>query len=143
MSLLRDIRLAFRLLLRTPGPTAIALLSTALSIAATSVVFTAIKSVLIDPLPYARPAELVQLRSEYPRLQEQSTGDWVHWNDTRELIRRTRTLEGIGVYRNAVFNVKGDGGAPPEAFYGLMVTASLFPSLGVSPMLGRNILPEE
>src|SRR5215469_10270865 len=106
MSVLRDIRLAFRLLFRTPGPSTIALLSTARTIAAASVVFTAIKSVLIDPLPYARPAELVQLRSEYPRLQEQSAGDWVDWNDTRELSRRTRTLEAIGVYRNAVFNVK-------------------------------------
>jgi putative ABC transport system permease protein len=143
MSVLQDIRLALRLFTRAPGPTSIALASTALSIAATAVVFTAIKSVLIDPLPYARPAGLVQLRSEYPRLQEQSLGDWVDWNDARELIRRTRTLEGIGVYRNAVFNVKGDAGGPPEALYGLMVTAALFPSLGVSPMLGRNIAPDE
>jgi predicted permease len=143
MSVLRDIRLAFRLLVRTPAPTTIALLSTALSIAAASVVFTAIKSVLIDPLPYARPAELVQLRSEFPKLQEQSLGDWVFWNDTQELIRRTRTLQGIGIYRNAVFNLAGDAATPPEALYGLMMTASLFPSLGVSPMLGRNIAAGE
>jgi putative ABC transport system permease protein len=143
MSVLRDIRLALRLLFRSPGPTTIALLSTALSIAATAVVFAAIKSVLIDPLPYARPAELVQLRSEFPRLQEQSLGDWVFWDDTQELIRRTRTLEGIGVYRNAVFNMAGDSSTPPEALYGLFVTADLFPALGVSPMLGRNIVAGE
>ena len=65
MSLLRDIRL----LRRAPASTGIALLSIALSVGATAVVFAAIKSVLIDPLPYARPSELVQLRSEYPRLQ--------------------------------------------------------------------------
>ncbi len=140
---MRDLRLAFRLLRRSPVSTAIALLSIALSVGAATVVFAAIKSVLIDPLPYTRPNELVQLRSEYPQMQRQSNGDWVSWNDTQELIRRTRTLESMGVYRNAVFDLAGDAGTPPEAFYGLMVTASLFPTLGVSPMIGRNILPED
>ncbi len=52
MSILQDIRLAFRLFNRDRAGTGIALLSIALSVAATAVVFTAIKSVLIDPLPY-------------------------------------------------------------------------------------------
>jgi predicted permease len=143
MSFLHDIRLAFRLFRGTPGPTGIALLSVALSVGATAVVFTAIKSVLIDPLPYARASELVQLRTEFPKMREQSHGDWVFWNDTQELIRRTSTLESVGVYRNAVFDLAGGPGTVPEALYGLKVTASLFPTLGVAPMLGRNILPEE
>jgi predicted permease len=143
MSILQDVRLAFRLLRRDLAGTAIALLSIALSVAATAVVFAAIKSVLIDPLPYARAEELVQIRSEFPKMQQQSAGDWVIWNDTQELIRRTRTLESVGVYGNAIFDLAGDAGTTPEALYGLRVTASLFPTLGVSPMLGRNILPEE
>ena len=98
MQVFQDIRLAFRLFRRDFTATGIALLSIALNIAATAVVFTAVKSVLIDPLPYARPSELVQIRSEYPKMQEQSHGDWVFWNDTRELIRRTKTLESVGVY---------------------------------------------
>ena len=57
MSILQDIRLAFRIFRRTPVPTAIALLSIALSVGATAVVFAAIKSVLIDPLPYARASK--------------------------------------------------------------------------------------
>jgi len=143
MSILPDIRIALRLFSRTPVPTGIALVSIALSVGATAVVFAAIQSVLIDPLPYARPQELVLIRSEYPRMQQQSSGDWVDWNDAQEVIRRTRTLESVGVYRNAVFDLAGDPSTTPEALYGLMVTASLFPTLGVSPMLGRNILPEE
>ena len=63
--------------------------------------------------------------------------------DTREIARRTRTLESLGVYRNAVFDLAGEAAAPPEALYGLKVTASLFPTLGVSPMLARNIRPED
>ncbi len=143
MSVLKDIRLGLRLMRGTPVPTAIALCSIALSVGATSVVFTAIKAVLIDPLPYARASGLVQIRSEFPKMREQSHGDWVFWNDTQELIRRTRTLESVGVYRNAVFDLAGEADTTPEALYGLKVTASLFPTLGVSPMLGRNILPEE
>src|SRR5882724_11754869 len=114
MSILRDIRIALRLWLRTPGPAGIALLSIALSVGATAVVFAAIKSVLIDPLPYARPEELVQIRSDFPRMQEQSSGDWVFWNDTQEVIRRTRTLDSVGIYRNAIFDLAGDPSTPPE-----------------------------
>ncbi len=143
MSIWRDIRIAFRLLARTPIPSAVAWLSIALSIGATAVVFAAVRAVLIDPLPYARPEGLVLLRSEYPAVEQQSTGDWVFWNDTQEVIRRTRTLESVGVYRNAVYDLAGDPSTPPEALYGLKVTASLFPALGVSPILGRNILPED
>src|SRR5580658_10331017 len=143
MAILQDVRLAFRLFSRNLVATGIALLSIALSVGATAVVFTAIKAVLIDPLPYARAEELVQIRTEFPKMQEQSNGDWVFWNDAQELIRRTRTLESVGVYGNAVFDLAGDAGATPEALYGLRVTANLFSTLGVSPMLGRNILPEE
>jgi putative ABC transport system permease protein len=143
MSVLQDIRLAFRIFRRTPVPTGIALLSIALSVGATAVVFAAIKSVLIDPLPYAHADRLVQLRGDYPKMQEQSNGDWVLWNETRELDRRTRTIESIGVYANAVFDLAGDSTSTPEALLGVRMTANLFPVLGVSPMLGRNILPEE
>jgi predicted permease len=143
MSILQDVRLALRLFWRAPVSTGIALLSISLSVGATAVVFAAIKSVLIDSLPYSRPGELVQLRSEFPRLEEQASGDWVVWNDTRELPRRTLTIGSIGVYGNAIFDLSGDSNATPEALYGVRMNANLFPVLGVSPMLGRNILPEE
>jgi putative ABC transport system permease protein len=64
------------------------------------------------------------------------------WDDAQEIIRRTRTLASVGIYRNAVFDL-GGGLAAPEALYGLRVSGNLFPILGVWPMLGRNILPEE
>jgi putative ABC transport system permease protein len=143
MSAFHDVRLAFRLFRRNPVSTGIALLSIALSVGAASVVFAAIKSVLLDPLPYARPDELVQFRSEFPGMAEQSHGDWVTFNDTLELARRTRALESIGVSRNAVFDLAGDPNTTPQALYGVLINADLFPVLGVSPMLGRNFLAEE
>jgi putative ABC transport system permease protein len=143
MPVLRSIRLAFRLFRRDPALTGIALASIALSVGASAVVFAAVKAVLMDPLPFARPEELVQLRSEWPRMQQQSHGDWVVWNDTRELARRSRTLGPIGAYGNAIFDLAGDSAATPEALYGVRMNADLFSVLGVSPMLGRNVLPEE
>ena len=139
-TLLQDVRIALRLLRRTPSLTGIALLSTALSVGATAVVFTAVKAVLLTPLPYSKPSELIQLGTKFTTAR-QSHIDWVFWNDTREIVRRTRTLKSVGVYSNAVFDL--GGASPPEALYGLRISASLFPTLGVSPMLGRNILPEE
>jgi len=101
----------------------------------------AVKSVLIDPLPQARVERLVLSRSEFRNMPDQSQGDWVVWNDAQEVIRGTRTLESVGVYRYAVYELAGDSATTPEALYGLKVTANLFATLGVSPILGRNIFP--
>ena len=140
--MVRDIQLAFRLFWRSPAPTGIALLSIALSVGATAVVFTAVKAVLITPLPYTHPSELVQIRVEFPKFGP-SHSDWALWSDAQEIARRTSTLASVAVYRNEMFNLAGDASTPPEALYGLRVTANLFPTLGVTPMLGRNILPDE
>lgn len=140
-TLVQDLRLAFRLLARTPSAAAIAVLSTGISVGATAVVFTAVRSVLLQPLPYSRPSKLVQLGTNFTGARS-SHIDWVLWNDAQEITRRTRTLAAVGVYRNAVFDL-GGGAHPPEALYGLRVSARLFPTLGVSPMLGRTIRPEE
>jgi predicted permease len=130
------------MLWRTPAVTGIALASIGLSVGATAVVFTAVRAVLLAPLPYAHPSELVQIRTEFPKF-EPSHLDWALWSDAQEIARRTRTLSSVAVYRNEMFNLAGNGPTPPEALYGLRVTANLFPTLGVSPMLGRNILPDE
>ncbi len=142
MSVLRDIRLAFRLFWRTPVPTGIAVVSIALSVGATAVVFTAIWAVLLAPLPYARPSELVQIRTDFPKF-EPSHSDWALWSDAQQIARRTRTLASVAAYGNEMLDLAGNGTTPPEALYGLRVSANLFPTLGIKPMLGRNIFPEE
>jgi putative ABC transport system permease protein len=145
MSFIRDIRLALRLFRQTPAITAIALISVGLTVAATSVVYTAIKAVLIDPLPYTQPEQLVQFRTDFPFLtnSEQAQTDFVFWRDAQEIIRRAHSFWSIGIYGNALLDLAGDATTPPEALYGLRVSASLFPTLGVSPFLGRNIFEEE
>lgn len=143
MSTIQDTRLAFRLLRRTPSTTMVAIVSIALSVAATAVVFAAVKTVLIKPLPYAHPERLIQIGNDFGSKSAQPIVDFGFWNDAREIARRTRTLESVAVYSNVIFDLGGDASTPPEALYGLNVSANLFPTLGVKPMLGRNILSEE
>ena len=143
MRTIEDTRLAFRLLRRGPSTTAVAVVSIALSVAATAVVFAAIQAVLIKPLPYSHPERLIQIGSDFGSKSAQSIVDFGFWNDVQEIARRTRTLESVAAYSNVIFDLAGDGSNSPEALYGLNVTANLFPILGVNPMLGRNILPEE
>src|SRR5438477_2036782 len=138
-----DIRLAFRLFRRNSSTTAIALISIALSVSATAVVFVAIKSVLIAPLPYSHPESLVQIGTDFGSRLHSSIVDFGFWNDAQEIARRSRTLESVAVYSNVIFDLVVDSSTPPEALYGLSVAANLFPTLGVRPMLGRNILPDE
>jgi predicted permease len=134
---LQDVAYAWRVFRRAPAVAGSAVLSIAVTVGLGAVVFTAAEAVLLKPLPYQRPQDLVQL-SSVGRL-----APWVSWSDMQDVARRARSFSSVGVYHYALLNLKGTGGSLPEALYGLYVSASLFPTLGVTPMIGRNILPEE
>ena len=138
----RAVSLIFRNFRRTPALIAIAIGSIAITVGATAVVFTAVKTVLLDPLPYANADELVQFRTESTRGGD-SRADWVTWPDMQDVIKRNHSFQSVATYRYDLLNFSGDGIVSPEAVYGLAVSANLFPTLGVKPMLGRNFLPEE
>ena len=139
--MLANLRHAVRLMQRTRGLTAIALVSVAVGTSAAAVVFAAVKTVLIQPFPYARPQELVQIRTDDVR--GNSHDDWVYWSDMRDAAERNSSFQSTGLYHFAIFNLAGGSNELPEALYGATVSSSLFSTLGVTPMLGRNILPEE
>jgi predicted permease len=141
VSAVQDVRQAFRLYRRSPGLSAIALLSIAITTGATAAAFTAIKAVLLDPLPYKNAGALVLLRTDYTRNRPHY--DWVSWADMQDLKRANHSFESVGTYHYALVSLTGDANNAPEALYGLYVSADLFPTLGVKPMLGRNLLPEE
>src|SRR5215475_14150000 len=105
MRIIQDTRLAFRLLRRTPSTTAVAIFSIALSVAATAVVFAAVKAVLIKPLPYAHPERLIQVGSDFGSKSAESIVDFGFWNDATEIARRTRTLESVAGYGNVIFDL--------------------------------------
>jgi putative ABC transport system permease protein len=139
--MLSDVRHALRLMRRSPALTAVALASVAIGTSASAVVFAAVKAVLLQPLPYAKASELVELRTDFQRGNPRE--DWVSWSDAKDAVERGASFDSSGTYHYAVFNLAGDSHTLPEALYGLTVSASLFPALGVKPILGRNILPEE
>jgi putative ABC transport system permease protein len=141
MQILSEIRLALRMLRRAPLVSAIAILSIAVGVGATAVVFAAVKAVLIAPFPYSNSAELVQIRTDLPHGNPRQ--DWVSWNDMDDVARENQSFTSLGTYNYALFNLAGDSNALPEALYGLAVSAEIFSTLGVKPLLGRNILPEE
>src|SRR5437773_10234056 len=107
MRTVNDLRLALRLFRRNPSTTAIALVSIALSVAATAVDFVAIKSVLITPLPYSHPERLVQLRTEFGNTVHPSIVDFGFWNESQQISRRTRTLASLAVFRHVLFDLAG------------------------------------
>src|SRR5260370_9268405 len=74
---------------------------------------------------------------------EGQVSHWFNCSDMEDVRRRNRTLQSLGTYHYALFNWKADAGNASQALYGLYVSAGLFPTLGVAPMIGRNILPEE
>jgi putative ABC transport system permease protein len=129
---------------KNPGFTAIAVLTLALGIGANTAIFSIVKSVLIQPLPFAQPDRLLQ--AEYlpkPSFSVPQEGllSWIDRNDLADWRQRSRSFERIGGYWYDRFTLLGDGAA--ESITGLSVTVDLLPALGVQPALGRFFLSDE
>ena len=138
-TLWQDLRYGLRMLRQSPGLTAVALLSLALGIGATTSIFSVVYGVLIAPYPYAKPAEIwapalrsaknpkqwspASRMSAYLRMREMPV-----WSETMATLPDTRLLT---------------GGRAPESFTTTLVTANAFGFLGVQPVLGRTIQPSD
>jgi putative ABC transport system permease protein len=132
--LTQDARVALRGLRRTPGFTAVALLTLALGIGANSALFSVLRSVLLRPLPYPNAGELVQVWSDHrARGREQpewlTPPDFVDWRDGN------RTFAAMAAYQGWAPDFTGGG--EPEALGGVAVSGNYFAVLGVGPALGR------
>ena len=135
-----DLRYALRALRRTPGFTAVVVLTLALGIGANSVMFSVINAVLLRPLPYQDPAGLVAVfegreGSGAEGRTPAAAGNYRDW------LERNRVFSGMALYRTRGFNLTGAG--EPERIEVAMATASLFPVLGVAPAVGRAYGAEE
>lgn len=137
---IQDLRYGFRVLTKNPGFTIVAVLTLALGIGANTAIFSVIKTVLLEPLPYPDPDKLVMLweRSSLRGFeQEKVTGpDFIDWR------RQNSVFQGMAFWFGAgEFNlVSGEGTEKVKAVY---TSSGLFPVLGVKPLLGRTFLPEE
>jgi putative ABC transport system permease protein len=137
-TLLQDLRYGLRGLLKNPGFAAIAVVTLALGTGATTAIFTVVNGVLLRPLPYPHPEELVYVQQVLPGFGINPfvfNSEFVAWRN------QGRTLSPIAVYMTTWFNLTG-GGEPERASSGI-ASASFFSLLGVRPAVGRLFLPEE
>ena len=128
-TLFQDLRFAFRMLLKNPGFTAVAVLTLALGIGANTAIFSVINGVLLNPLPYKNPQQLVTRRGNDSLLDVM---------DTQKQMRAFSQGGGINVEA-----MDYTGGAEPIQVHVGLVDAQFLDTLGVQPMLGRIISPVE
>jgi putative ABC transport system permease protein len=138
-TLSQDLRYAVRMLLKSPGFTAVAVFTLALGIGANTAIFSVVNAVLLRPLPYPDSDRLVQVASTHRQLERWY--DWVSYPDFVDWRNENRVFENMAAYRTFGFNLAGGG--QPEFVPGMFVSASLFSVLRAEPTLGRSFLPEE
>src|SRR5437773_453244 len=135
----KDLRFALRQLLKQWGFTAIAVLTLALAIGATTAVLSLVNTLLIRPLPYREPQQLVLLLQHFKSQSLEripvSPPEFVDYKT------RAHSFEALGAYGYTNFNVAGED--KPERIPGATVSAGVLPLLGVSPIKGRFFEAEE
>ena len=119
---MNDLRYAARTLVRTPGFAATAMLTLALGIGATTAIFSVVKAVLLQPLPYRDPARLVVTRLSLP--------------DYRDVQRSSRSFEQTAVWATNLYNIEAGERGPPGARVA-WCHDELLPLLGITPAAGR------
>ena len=139
-SLLQDLRLAVRLLHKTPGWTAVAVLTVALGIGATTAIFSVVNTVLLRPLPYPHPKQLYAV-TESERLGEAVVAADYFVIRKNVGAHSSSSIEEIGAYDSGGVNWRRTDGA--ERLVAGEVTASFFTTLQAQPLYGRTFLPEE
>ena len=132
--LAQDVRLALRGLRRTPGFTAVALLTLAVGIGANAAMFSAVRSVLLRPLPYPEADRLVQLWTDY-RSRGRATPEWLTPPDFQDWQTSNHTFSGMAAYQAWGPALTGFG--DPEFLNGAAVSWNYFNVLGARPALGR------
>ncbi len=138
-TLTKDLRYGLRSLLKHPGFTCIAVLTLALGIGANTAIFSLVNAVLLRALPFREPDRLVMVWEDasfagFPR-NTPAPANYADWK------AQNQVFEDMATFDHRSFNLTGDG--EPEKIQAYGVTANFFGLLGIRPVLGRTILPEE
>jgi predicted permease len=136
-TLMQDLRYAVRMLVKTPGFAAIAVLTLALGIGANTVLFSVVNGVLLNPLPFPHSERLVAVYGNSPGFERAPVGylNFLDWQ------RDSQTLSSMAIYRNQDYNFTGT--SESERLSGYMISAGFFSTLGVRPILGRAFRSDE
>ena len=134
-NLLQDVRYGIRTLAKNRGFTAVAVLTLALGIGANTAIFSVVQNLLLRPLPYPHPEQLVEIDNTYlPQVPKGglSPGDYADWR------RQNASFSEMGAYAKIPqgFNLSGDG--EPQRIQVAYADSGLFPMLGILPVVGRS-----
>lgn len=132
-----DVRYAFRTLRRSPGFAVVTFVTLALGIGATSAMFSIFSTVLLKPLPWADPSGAVMIWSRWNAFDK----TWLADGEVLDYRRSMTTARSVAAWSDGQVNVTG--GSEPERVGAAEVTANLFETLGVLPVLGHPFSPEE
>jgi predicted permease len=137
-TLVQDLRYGVRMLWKRPGFTAVAVVTLALGIGANSAIFSVVNAVLLRPLPFERPEQLVAPWVGAGNAGEEQYVSYPDFNDWRE---RTQTLSNVAAFHRtgALLRV----GEEQEAISGTVASADIFPVLGIKPVVGHAFTREE
>jgi len=138
LDVLRDLRLAIRSLTRSPGFTTLVVLTLGLGIGASTAVFSVVHAVVLRPLEYPEPEQLVRITSELRGVGATDTG--VAPAELADYQSRGDLFRGVAGIMSISANVAGE---PPARIEMLLVSWSYFSILGVSPAHGRVFGPED
>jgi predicted permease len=133
----QDLRYGVRMLWKNPGFTAVVVLTLALGIGANAALFSVVNGVLLNPLPFPQPEQLITLHQSKPNF---ATGA-IPYPNFRDWQKENRTFSAMAISRGASFSLIGAGEV--ERVVGRRVSADFFSVYGVKPQLGRDFAPGE
>src|SRR5437667_10258995 len=136
-TLLNDLRYGARMLAKNPAFTAVAVLTLALGIGATSAIFSAVYGVLLRPLHYPQPDQIVELREVSAQGQPMNLAD----PNFEDLRSQSRALAAVAEYRAGVESVSG--GSEPRRTMVASVSRDFFSVMGVEPIVGRAFAAQD
>jgi putative ABC transport system permease protein len=139
--LLQDLRLSLRQMKMRPGFTTVVVLTLALGIGANAAIFSVLDAVLLRPLPYNHPEQLIKVWTRFTGIGQPNDQNWVSAPEFHDFVELNHSFSDLAVIDSGSFNLGVKGS--PQRVVGSAVSPNLFSMLGVQPMLGRNFLAEE
>jgi len=138
-TLLQDIRYAFRMIAKSPGFAALAVLAFALGIGANTAIFSVVNAVLLRPLPYPHSERLIKFGESTPTFPSGSVSypNFLDWRASQH------TFTDLALYRRDSYNLSSGNGTAPDRVGGARVSANFLKVLEVSPQLGRDFTDED
>ncbi|HYX52718.1 MAG TPA: ABC transporter permease, partial [Candidatus Limnocylindrales bacterium] len=137
--LLQEIRHAFRLIVRSPGFTIIAILSLALGIGANAAMFSLADALVLRPLPVSDPNSVMDVSAVHPGTDSGS----LTYPDYLDLRNSARSLDGLVAFELSTFSMARTKDDVARMRMGMLVSDNFFQVMGVQPVLGRGFLPKE